>query len=164
MPDPIREHTIGLALHAINHCGYSMEQAAQEFNIPTSSLRHRKQKQALSNDQEEQLVNWILEQQAKGCTPTEAKICKKADDMASLTGKNRTSRSRNWVQRFRARNPKVAKKSMFDYVEEQEARYVVTKTSDYTKLRSNYDLFLEQRARLLAEQSEEAATQASEPL
>ncbi|KAI5796424.1 hypothetical protein EDC01DRAFT_776339 [Geopyxis carbonaria] len=152
MPDPTRERKIELALQAINNYGFSVNQAAKEFDIvPVTLYRRyhgissppigRRKKQALSSDQEDELADWILEQQAKG-----------------------TALSRNWVERFRARNPKVAKKSVFDDVEEQEARHVVTEKSDYAKIRSNYGLFLEQRARLLAGQPEEETKQASEGL
>ncbi|MDB5910656.1 MAG: transposase [Massilia sp.] len=110
------EDTIDSALRAIAR-GKSVKQAALEWGIPRTTLRHRIQGtqprsiafsglQRLSKVQEDYLTQWILTQAALGLPPTHAQVRTFVSRILATKG-DLSPLGKRWVASFLRRNPVI---------------------------------------------------------
>jgi hypothetical protein len=116
--DP-REHAIEAAISDYSAGLYpSKRAAAKAYNLPESTLRSRlngstnsvashQHQQRLSPEQEEFLVEWILEEDARACPPPHARAREMANRILRMNG-DPNPVGKLWLSHFLRRNPRVA--------------------------------------------------------
>lgn len=114
------EDSIANAISDIENNGISQYQAAQKWGVPRTTLSGRLRGQTamadqiqpekrLSNNQESNLVAWILRQESLGYAPSHSQI--RACALALLKQQDpKSSFGRNWVSRFIKRHPELKTK------------------------------------------------------
>jgi hypothetical protein len=96
----------------------SSRAAARAYGLPESTLRDRingatnyatshHHQQRLTPDQEDYLVTWILEEDARGYPPSHPRAREMANRILRMNGEQ-TSVGKQWLSHFLKRNPRVA--------------------------------------------------------
>jgi hypothetical protein len=116
--DP-REHAIQSAISDLNSGVYtSQRKAAAAWGIPRSTLQERLKgcaphaiahyrQQRLTPEQEDLLLEWILEEDARSQPPSHARVREMAVRILRLGGDHDQLRQR-WISSFLTRQPRVA--------------------------------------------------------
>eukprot|EP00899_Mesostigma_viride_P012203 jgi/Mesvir1/20984/Mv26445-RA.2 len=108
------------ALAAVEHQGFSLNQAARDFCVSRNSLRRRLTgqvdvgaapgtRQVLPLDAERELAGHIVRMEAQGRRVTWGQVCQVAVEMAQSLGIRNFAASKSWLEAFKRRNPEVVK-------------------------------------------------------
>ena len=148
-----REQAVQLAINDLNAGIYSSQRAAAKaYGIPRSTLQGRLQgattsalshqhQQRLTPLQEDFLVNWILEEDARGYPPPHARAREMANRILRINGDNQPI-GKLWLTHFIKRQPRIA--SVIG--RKIDAHRVEAATPD--QLRAFLELYEETRQRL----------------
>lgn len=114
-----REESIRKGLLAVSQGHLSLYQAAQQFNLPESTLRYRMKNnnttrqesreslKLLSSEQEKQLADWCIEKAYAGSPVTHKDLRLQAREILVQKGNTEAKVGRDWVKSFLRRNPSV---------------------------------------------------------
>jgi len=114
-----RETAIELAIQDLNAGVFASQRAAAKaYGIPRTTLQDRlkgatdrvsghQHQQRLSPEQEESLVEWILNEDARACPPSHARVREMADRILRMNGDLQPV-GQLWIPHFVRRNPRVA--------------------------------------------------------
>jgi hypothetical protein len=114
-----QEQAIQLAIRDYKNGVYSSQKAAAEaYNVPRSTFRDRlhnrhpprnahEVQQRLTSPQEDFLVQWILEEEARGYPPSHARAREMASRILKANGDTKPL-GKKWITHFIGRHPEIA--------------------------------------------------------
>ena len=114
-----REHAIQSAISDLSIGLFTSQRAAAKAygisqstlsmrlrGVTTSTLSHQHQ-QRLTPRQEDFLVEWILEEDARACPPSHARVREMANRILRMNGDDRPI-GKHWIYYFIKRQPRIA--------------------------------------------------------